>query len=412
MTTDLSQCDHIWTNARLVTLDPAVDAGYGLLQDHLLGVRDGRIAALLPSGEVDLATFDGGVTDCQGALITPGFIDCHTHLIYGGNRAGDFVKRMRGMSYQEISRSGGGIASTVTATRALSEDQLFLKARPRLLALMHEGCTTVEIKSGYGLSFTEELKMLRVAKRLGQELPVRISATLLAAHVVPAEYREKPDSYVDMICSDLIPEVAAEALADAVDVFCDSIAFSVAQAERIFLAASRHGLGLKIHAEQLSSSGGAALAAAFKAWSADHLEHLDEHGLHALQHSGTVATLLPGAVYYLREGRKPPVELLREHGIPIALATDLNPGSSPFASIRLIMNMGCILLGLSPEEAVAGVTRNAARALGLGERLGTLTVGKEADFLLWNLEDPAQLVCEVGLGEPSRRVVEGESGDA
>jgi imidazolonepropionase len=412
MTDDLSQCDHIWTNARLATMDPAVPGEYGLLEDYALAVRSGRIAALVPTQEVDHASCHGGVTDCQGALITPGLFDCHTHLIYGGDRAGDFVKRMQGMSYQEIARAGGGIVSTVAATRALSEDQLFLKARPRLLALMSEGCTTVEIKSGYGLSIDEEVKMLRVAKRLGQELPVRISKTLLAAHAVPSEYAGQADRYLEMICAELIPRVAEEGLAEAVDVFCETIAFSVAQGERVFRAARECGLGVKVHAEQLSPSGGAALAAAHQAWSADHLEYLDEYGLRCLQGSGTVATLLPGAYYFLKESHHPPVELLRRHGVPMALATDLNPGSSPLASIRLMMNMGCVLFGLTPEEAVAAVTRNAARALGWGDRLGTLTVGKEADFLLWNLQDPAQLVCEVGLSAPSRRVVKGDSGDA
>ena len=406
--TPLSRCDRLWTNARLATLDPAIGTGYGLLEHHALGVRAGLIAALVPMQEVDLRTFIGEVTDCRGALITPGLIDCHTHLVYGGHRAADFTKRLRGLSYQEIARSGGGILSTVRATRALSEEQLFLQSRPRLMTLMSEGCTTIEIKSGYGLSIEDELKMLRVARRLEQELPVRISTTLLAAHAVPPEYLGNADAYVDMVCSELIPKVAAEALADALDVFCETIAFSLQQTERLFLAARQCGLGLKVHAEQLSSSGAAALAAGLSAWSADHLEYLDEPGVRALQQAGTVATLLPGAFYFLKESVKPPVELLRRHCVPMALATDLNPGSSPLASIRLMMNMGCILLGLSPEEALAAVTRNAARALGWGSRLGTLTVGREADFLLWDLEEPTQLVCEVGLSAPRQRVLKGE----
>ena len=408
MKTPASECDRLFTNARLATLDPEISSDYGLLEHHALGVLTGRIAAVVPMELLDLACFKGQVTDCHGALLTPGFIDCHTHLVYGGHRAGDFTKRLQGLSYQEIARSGGGILSTVEATRALSEEELILRARPRLLALMSEGCTTVEIKSGYGLSVEAELKMLRVARRLEHELPVRVSTTLLAAHAVPPEYLGKADDYVEMICSELIPRVAAEALADAVDVFCETIAFSIQQAERLFLAARQYRLGLKIHAEQLSNSGSAALAAGFSAWSADHLEHLDESGVAALQRAGTIATLLPGAFYFLKEPRKPPVELLRRHGVPMALATDLNPGSSPLASIRLMMNMGCLLFGLSPEEALAGVTRNAARALGWGDRLGTLAVGKEADLLLWDLEDPAQLACEVGMGAPCQRIFKGE----
>ncbi|HJV36388.1 imidazolonepropionase [Geomonas sp.] len=412
MAQQYSASDHIWTNARIATLDPAIGTEYGLLNNHALVVRDGRIVALAPCCDPDLASFPGELTDCQGGLITPGFIDCHTHLIYGGNRAADFVQRMRGVPYQEIARAGGGILSTVKATRALSEEQLFLKARPRLLALMHEGCTTVEIKSGYGLTVRDELKMLRVARRLGRELAVRVVATLLAAHAVPPEYRGRGDAYVDLICAELIPRVAAEGLADAVDVFCETIAFTVKQAERLLASAREHGLGIKMHAEQLSASGSAALAASYGAWSADHLEYLDEDGLVAMRASGTVATLLPGALYFLRESRTPPVAKLREYGIRMALATDLNPGTSPFASIRLMMNMGCLLLGLTPEEALAAVTRNAAAALGCGDRLGSLAVGKEADLLLWNLEDPAQLLCEIGIGTPSRRVVRGEAGDA
>jgi imidazolonepropionase len=407
-----ADCDHIWTNARLATLDPAITTEYGLLNEHALCTGGGLISAIIPMREVDLSQYDGTLTDCDGALITPGFIDCHTHLVYGGQRAGDLVKRLQGMSYQDIAASGGGILSTVRATRQLSAEELFRKSRPRLLALMKEGCTTVEIKSGYGLTVEDELKMLRVARRLGEELPVRIRATLLAAHAVPPEFRERGDDYVSVICDELIPMVAAERLADAVDVFCETIAFNLEQTERLFIAARAHGLGIKVHAEQLSASGASALAAGFGAWSVDHLEHLDERGVHALQHSQTVATLLPGAGYFLRESRKPPVELFRSHDVPIALATDLNPGTSPFASIRLMMNMGCILLGLSPEEAVAAVTRNAARAVGLGDRIGTISVGKEADLLLWDLDDPAQLAGEVGISAPCKRIVRGEECDA
>ncbi|UFS70173.1 imidazolonepropionase [Geomonas sp. RF6] len=407
MDQEISNCDRLWTNARLVTLDPATGAGYAMLEHYALGVSDGLIAVIAPMEGLDLSGFDKEVTDCRGALITPGFIDCHTHLVYGGNRAGDFVKRLQGMSYEQISRTGGGIRSTMQATRASSEEELFLKARPRLLSLIAEGCTMVEIKSGYGLNVYDELKMLRVVQRLREEHPVRISATLLAAHAVPPEYLGKSDAYVDLICTELIPRVSIQKLADAVDVFCEKIAFTAMQAERLFLAARDYGLGLKIHAEQLSDTGAAALAAAYGAWSADHLEQLEEEGVRALQQAGTVATLLPGAYYFLKETRMPPVALFREYRVPMALSTDLNPGSSPFASIRLIMNLACLLWGLTPEEALAGVTRNAARALGWGDRLGTLTVGKEADFLVWDLEDPAQLPSEVGLSAPLQRVLKG-----
>jgi imidazolonepropionase len=405
MDTPFSECDHVWTNATLATLDPEAGEGYALLPNHALGVRAGVIAAIAPAQAANGCS--GATTDCHGALITPGFIDCHTHLIYGGNRAADFSRRLHGVSYEAIAASGGGILSTVQTTRRLSEAELFSAARPRLEALIAEGVTTVEIKSGYGLNVEDELKILRVARRLGQELPVRVSTTLLAAHSVPPEYTGRGDAYIDLICSELIPCVAAEGLADAVDVFCERIAFTIAQAERVFIAAREYGLGLKIHAEQLSPSGAATLAVKYRAWSADHLEHLDELGLHALQGSGTVAVLLPGASYFLQEARHPPVDLLRHHRIPMAVATDLNPGTSPFASIRLMLNMGCIIFGLSPEEALAAVTRNAAQALGVGDRLGTLTVGKEADLLLWDLADPAQLCCEFGMNAPISRIFKG-----
>ena len=281
-------------------------------------------------------------------------------------------------------------------------------ARPRLESLLREGCTTIEIKSGYGLTAEDELKMLRAAKRLGQELPVRIRTTLLAAHAVPPEYKDNPDDYVDMICNELIPQVAEEGLADAVDIFCESIAFTLPQAKRLFQAARRFGLGIKVHAEQLTAGGAAALAARYGAWSADHLEYLDEAGATEMQAAGTIALLLPGAFYFLLETRKPPIELLRGLGVPMALATDLNPGSSPLASLRLMMNMGCTLFGLTPEEALAAVSRNSALALGLGNCLGTLAVGKEADMLLWDLDHPSQLAGEVGWGGPIQRIFKGE----
>ncbi|BCR04625.1 imidazolonepropionase [Desulfuromonas versatilis] len=408
MTSDFSRCRRIWSNVRLATLDPTVAAPYGLLENHALGIRDGIIAAIAPAGAVESAAADAQIIDGGGALLTPGLIDSHTHLVYGGHRADEFERRLQGASYQEIAKAGGGILATVRATRALSEAQLVAQARPRLLALLEEGVTTVEIKSGYGLTLADELKMLRAARQLAREFPVRIRTTLLAAHVVPPEFACNPDDWVELICSDLIPRVAGEGLAEAVDVFCEQIAFNPAQTERMFTAARDRGLGIKIHAEQLSPTGGAALAARFGAWSADHLECLDEAGVQALRQAGTVAALLPGAYYFLRETRKPPVELLRRCRVPMALATDLNPGTSPLASLRLMMNLGCVLFGLTPEEALLGVSRHAARALGLYDSLGMLAVGRSADMLLWDLDHPAQLAGQVGTPRPLQRIFAGE----
>ncbi len=403
-----SHCERVLVNVRMATLDPALDAPYGQLDNYVLGLCQGRIAQLLPSQEVELSSFGGEIIDGQGGWLTPGLIDSHTHLVYGGHRAREFEQRLLGKSYEEIARAGGGILATVNATRGLSQEQLVVEARPRFEALLNEGVTTVEIKSGYGLTMVDELKILRAAKALAADYPVRVSTTLLAAHCVPPEFRAEPDRYVEMICQELLPRVVEENLADAVDVFCEKIAFNLQQSERIFVAARRAGLGIKVHAEQLSLSGGAALAADFGAWSADHLECLDEIGVLALQNAGTVATLLPGAFYFLREIRKPPVELLRRHAVPMVLATDLNPGTSPLASLRLMLNMGCTLFGLTPEEALTAVTCNAARALGQGDTLGTLSVGKQADLLLWDIDHPAQLAGEFGSLRPRLKIVRGE----
>lgn len=402
------ESDRIWKNVRIATFDPRRACPYGMLEGHLLGVRDGRISAILPEELCDLGSFGGEVIEGAGRLLTPALIDCHTHLVYGGHRAGDFEKRLCGVSYEEIARAGGGILSTVAVTRSLTEDALVEVALPRLSALVQEGVGTLEVKSGYGLTLGDEFKMLRAARRLEGLMPVRIRTTLLAAHAVPPEYRSDPDAYVDLVCAEMIPRAATEGLADAVDVFCESIAFSLAQAERIFTAARAAGLGIRVHAEQLSDSGAAALAAGFGAWSADHLECLDEKGAGTLGASGTVAVLLPGAFYFLRESRKPPVERLRRNKVPMAVATDLNPGSSPFASLRLMMNMACTLFGLTPEEALTGVTRNAAAALGMKETLGILAVGRMADMLLWEMDHPAQLVCELGWGKPLQRIIGGQ----
>ncbi|WP_207062892.1 imidazolonepropionase [Motiliproteus sp. SC1-56] len=398
----------LWYNVRIATLDPRVDAPYGLLDDQALVIRDGHIHWLGPAAEQDPARFEGTVVNGGGRLLTPGLIDSHTHLVYGGQRSNEFAARLAGDSYEAIARRGGGILATVNATRELDEAALVQTALPRLRALCAEGATTVEIKSGYGLTVADELKMLRAAKALARQVPVRIRTTLLAAHAVPPEYKGRSDDYVDLICRELIPRVAEEGLAEAVDVFCENIAFDAPQCERLFETARAHGLGIKGHMEQLSNLGGSRLAARFGAWSVDHLEYLDDAAIAAMKEAGTVACLLPGAFYFLGETKLPPVAALREAGVPMALATDCNPGSSPLASLRLMLNMGCVLFGLTPEEALAGVTREGARALGLSEETGMIREGMAADLLLWDLDDPAQLSYEFGPQRLVKRLLAGE----
>ncbi|MGH8704907.1 MAG: imidazolonepropionase, partial [Burkholderiales bacterium] len=338
--------------------------------------------------------------DARGAWITPGLVDCHTHLVYAGNRAHEFEQRLKGASYEEIARAGGGIAATVRETRAASEAELAAAAAKKLEQWTAQGVTVIEIKSGYGLDLDTELKMLRAARSLGSRIAVK--TTFLGAHAVPEEYRERADEYVALVCDEMLP--AAAPLADAVDAFCETIAFSVKQTAKVFGAARKLGLPVKLHADQLSDTGGAQLAAQFGALSADHLEYANEAGIEAMAKAGTVAVLLPGAFYFLRETRQPPVAALRRHGVPIALATDHNPGSSPFTSILLAMNMGCTLFRLTPEEALAGVTRNGARALGMQATHGTLETGKQADLAFWDIESPAELVYAIG-ANPCVRVV-------
>jgi len=408
MNQNLHNSEKIWINARIATMDPRVEAPYGALKNHIIGVKNGHISTLLPAEETDLADFHGEIIDAQNFCLTPGLIDSHTHLVYGGQRADEFTQRLQGASYAEIAKSGGGILSTVTATRKLDENRLVEQSRPRLEALVAEGVTTVEIKSGYGLTLKDELKMLRAAGKLAADYPLRLRRTLLAAHTVPPEYKSSPDRYVDLVCNEIIPQVATEGLAEAVDVFCETIAFSLEQCERIFNAAQQGGLGIKVHAEQLSNSHAAVLAADYNAWSVDHLEYLDEAGVAALQKSETVATLLPGAFYFLGVTRQPPVDLLRKYRVPIALASDLNPGSSPLASLRLMLNMGCILFSLTPEEALNGVTFHAAKALGIEEITGTLSIGKAADMSLWDIDDPAQLAYQFGEKSLRQRIFAGE----
>lgn len=393
----------LWTNARIATLAADAAAPCGLVEDGALVVEDGHIAWVGPRADLPARWRMGAhERDVGGALLTPALVDCHTHLVYGGNRAGEFEARLQGASYEEIARAGGGILSTVRATRAASEEELLAQARVRLRALRAEGVATVEIKSGYGLSLEAEAKCLRVARRLGQEEGVTVRTTFLGAHALPPEFAGRADDYVAEACA-MLPVLHAQGLVDAVDAFCESIAFSPAQVRRVFEAAQALGLPLKLHAEQLSDSAGAELAASLGALSCDHLEWLGESGARAMAQAGTVAVLLPGAFYFLRETRLPPVALLRQHGVPIALSTDCNPGSSPCTSLLLMLNMACTLFRLTPQEALAGVTRNAARALGLADR-GVLAPGLRADFALWDVASPAELAYAFG-ANPCRCLV-------
>jgi len=383
--------------------------------DGLGVVEDGAVAAvgdrIVYAGPASGAPDAGETIDCEGRWITPGLIDCHTHLVHAGNRAREFEMRLEGASYEAIARAGGGIVSTMKATRAADEDELIAASLPRLDALLREGVTTVEIKSGYGLTLAHERKMLRAARALGERRDVRVVTTLLGAHAVPPEYDYRPegfldaDGYVDVVCETMIPELAS--LSDAVDVFCEGIGFSRAQTDRIFTAAAANGLPVKLHAEQLSNLGGAALAAQHHALSADHLEHLDAAGVAAMATSGTVAVLLPGAFYFMRETQLPPIAALREAGVPIAIATDCNPGTSPLTSLLLALSMGATLFRLTVEECLAGVTRNAARALGLSDEIGTLETGKACDLAIWDVDSPAELVYRIGFNPLHARVMGG-----
>ncbi|MGZ8259205.1 MAG: imidazolonepropionase [Caldimonas sp.] len=392
----------LWRGARLATLAEA--HGWGRVERGALVVDSGTIA--WAGAEADLPATLGAddEIDLGGALVTPGLVDCHTHLVYAGQRAAEFEQRLEGASYEDIARAGGGIRSTVAATRAASDEALLASAHERALALMAEGVTTVEIKSGYGLSAEHEARCLRVARRLGRGLPVAVRTTCLSAHALPPEFAGRADDYIDAVCA-WLPALHAEGLVDAVDAFCERIAFSVAQTRRVFEAARALGLPVKLHAEQLSDSGGAALAAEFGALSCEHLEHLSASGVRAMAAAGSVAVLLPGAYYFLRETKEPPVAALRDAGVPIAVATDHNPGSSPTLSPLLMLSMACTLFRLTPEEALRGMTVNAARALGLADR-GTLAPGQRADFAVWNVDHPNELAYWFGRN-PCARVVFG-----
>jgi len=400
-------CDKLWTNARLATMSLTTGAPYGAIEDGVIAASDGRIIHAGPRSEAP-AFVAAETIDCAGRWITPGLIDCHTHLVYGGDRAHEFELRLQGATYEEIARAGGGILSTVTATRDASEDELFASADRRLAALIAEGTTTVEIKSGYGLEQAAELKQLRVARRIGRERPVTVRTTFLGAHAVPPEYKGRSGNYTALVAGPMLDAVAAEGLADAVDAFCEGIAFSPDETRQVFAAAKAKGLAIKVHAEQLSNLNGAKLAAEMGALSADHLEYLDEAGVAAMAKAGTVAVVLPGAFYFLRETQVPPIALLRKHGVAIALATDANPGSSPLTSPLLVLNMACTLFRMTPEEALAGLTRHAAKALGLQDEIGTLEAGKRCDLAIWDIERPAELAYRIGFNPLHTRIWNGQ----
>jgi imidazolonepropionase len=389
----MTACNLLVVNVDVATM--ANGAPYGAIRDAALAVSEGRIAWVGPRGDLPSALRASEELDGGGGWLTPGLIDCHTHLVYAGNRADEFERRLGGASYEDIAREGGGIQATVRATRTASEEQLLRQSEPRLSRLLAEGVTTVEIKSGYGLDLESELKLLRVARRLASVNGIDVRTTLLAAHALPPEFAGCAAEYVTLVCEEIIPAAAREGLADAVDAFCERIGFSTEQTRQVFAAASAFGLPVKLHADQLSDGGGAGLAAEFNALSADHLEHATEDGIAAMARAGTAAVLLPGAFYCLREQKLPPVAALRAGGVATAIATDCNPGTSPVTSLLLMLNMACTLFRLTPEEALAGVTRNAARALGLNDR-GRLEAGARADIALWRIGTPAELAYAIG----------------
>lgn len=402
----MTQFDAVWINANIATM-AAEDSAYGVIEQAALAVKDGRIAYVGPRQDMpEFNALETPLYDVAGQWILPGFIDCHTHLVYAGNRANEFEMRLNGASYQDIAAAGGGIKSTVAATRAATEEQLFVSGKDRLNTLLSQGVTTVEIKSGYGLDFVNEQKILQVAALLDQHHPITIQKTFLGAHALPAEYADNADGYIELVCQ-MIPQLKLLGLVDAVDVFCEGIGFSVAQSRKVFAAAREAGLAVKAHAEQLSNLGGSALVAEFSGLSADHIEFLDEAGVAAMAKAGTVAVLLPGAFYFLRETQLPPIALLRRYQVPMAIATDLNPGTSPLCSVPLMLNMACTLFRLTPQEALLGVTRHAAKALGLADR-GQLKTGMRADFGCYAISQPAELCYQFGVSSLKQLIINGK----
>ena len=401
--------DRLLVDCNIATFEESPGNPLGLIENGAIGIADGKIVRV--GKRTELAGFRAKQVDALGgAWVTPGLIDCHTHLVFGGTRADEHAMRRAGASYEEIANAGGGIASTVKRTAAASDEQLMRESRGRLHALMRGGCTTIEVKSGYGLDTKNELRLLEIAKKLGNDEAVRIVPTLLALHALPADKLDRRAHYVSEIVDKLIPAASKQGIATSVDAFCETIAFSPDEVERLFKAAAHNGLRVRLHAEQLSNQHGAALAAQYRALSADHLEHLDEAGAKAMAAAGTIAVLLPGAYYALQEKKKPPVSLLRKHKVPIAIATDSNPGTSPLLSPTLAMNMACTLFGLTPEEAISGMTINAARALGLAHAIGSIAAGKEADLCAWRIESLAELGYWIGLPGPERRIFAGSDG--
>tara|TARA_Y100001956_G_scaffold67974_1_gene70276 strand:+ start:4581 stop:5804 length:1224 start_codon:yes stop_codon:yes gene_type:complete len=402
------EADLVITDVNLATMDSNVDAPYGAIEQGALIIKDDKIAWI--GKQSDLPEFDAlaiPVINAKGQWLTPGLIDCHTHILFAGNRAGEFEQRLNGVSYQEIAQQGGGIASTVRATREADEETLFVAGKNRLNSLLSEGVTTVESKSGYGLDLNTEIKLLEVNKVLNDNHPVDIQSTFLGAHALPPEFKHDSDAYIDLVCDVMLPKVAELNLADAVDVFCENVGFSYAQTKRVFEKARQLGLPVKCHAEQLSNQHGTELVAEFKGLSADHIEYLDEAGVKAMADAGTVAVLLPGAFYFLRETQMPPIELLHQYNVPMAIASDFNPGTAPLCSLRLMLNMACTLFRLTPEETLQGVTVNAAKALGLADR-GMLKVGMRADLALWDIATPAQLSYQFGVNELSNLWISGK----
>ncbi|MES2106530.1 MAG: imidazolonepropionase [Pseudomonadota bacterium] len=396
--------DALWVNVHLATMQDG--QGYGEIRDAAIAVRDGVIAWLGPRADLPEACAAKVQHDGKGCWLTPGLIDCHTHIVYAGNRSDEFEARLNGVAYEEIARKGGGILSTVRATRNASEEELMLASLPRVINLLREGVTTLEIKSGYGLDLQTEAKILRVARQFGHDFPLRVKTTFLGAHALPGEYAGRADEYLELVCKHMLPVLVEEGLVDAVDAFCEKIGFSAAQTEKVFRAAQEHGLPVKLHAEQLSDQGGATLTARYRGLSADHLEYLSEPGIASMADHGTVAVLLPGAYYFLRETKLPPVAGLRAAGVPMAISTDCNPGTSPMTSLLLAMNMACTIFRLTPLEALTGTTRHAAKALGMLDRIGSLEIGKQADFSLWAIDRPGDLAYAIG-GNPCQAVVFG-----